>query len=169
CSPSLRHGYFESLLFVLILVLSMKSSAHGTPVHHKGNRENASLNPGKNCLNSKNTEFPRRVKVDVRFSNPNPATEVASDVNNRSLSPWDYSIDEDHNRFPQRISVAQCRSLTCVSSTGQEDFSLNSVPIQQEILVLRREQGECSSSYRLEKKLVTVGCTCARPHVQYQS
>lgn len=81
---------FESLLFVLILVLSMKNSACGTPVHHKGNRESASLNLGRNCLNSKNTEFPRRVKVDVRFSNPNPATEVASDVNNRSLSPWDY-------------------------------------------------------------------------------
>lgn len=52
---------------------------------------------------------------------------------------------------------------------GQEDHSLNSVPIKQEILVLRREQRGCVPSYRLEKRLITVGCTCVTPVIQSQA
>lgn len=44
---------------------------------------------------------------------------------------------------------------------------MNSVPIQQEFLVLRREPQGCSRSFRLEKVLVTVGCTCVTPIVRY--
>ena len=78
-------------------------------------------------------------------------------------------LDEDPNRFPQVIADAECRLLGCLNSLGQEDRSLNSVPITQEILVLRREQRGCQPTYHLEKKLITVGCTCAAPVIQHQS
>lgn len=78
-------------------------------------------------------------------------------------------IDEDHDRFPRLIADADCRHLNCVTPEGQLDYGLNSMPIMQEILVLRREQRGCQQSYRLEKKKITVGCTCVTPLVQHQA
>uniref|UniRef100_A0A8C3F8B9 Interleukin-17F n=1 Tax=Chrysemys picta bellii TaxID=8478 RepID=A0A8C3F8B9_CHRPI len=78
-----------------------------------------------------------------------------------------HNINEDPNRFPQVIAQAKCRHYSCVDSTGQQDYSMNSIPIQHEILVLQRERRGCQHTYRLEKQLVTVGCTCARPIIHY--
>lgn len=78
-------------------------------------------------------------------------------------------IDEDHDRFPRLIADAECRHSRCVNPEGQLDHSLNSVPIRQAILVLRREQKGCQQSYRLEKKIITVGCTCVTPLIQHQA
>ncbi|KFV82316.1 Interleukin-17F, partial [Struthio camelus australis] len=119
------------------------------------------------CLTPK--EFPQNVKVDISISNINQDTKMASDVSSRSLAPWDYRIDEDPNRFPHVIADAQCRHSSCVDLAGQLDYSVNSVPIRQEILVLRRERRGCQHSYRLEKKTITVGCTCAKPVIRYQA
>lgn len=83
--------------------------------------------------------------------------------------PANPRIDEDHERFPRLIADAECRHSRCVTPEGQLDHGLNSVPITQEILVLRREQRGCQQSYRLEKKLITVGCTCVTPLVQHQA
>uniref|UniRef100_A0A8C8ANZ7 Interleukin-17F n=1 Tax=Otus sunia TaxID=257818 RepID=A0A8C8ANZ7_9STRI len=90
----------------------------------------------------------------------------------KCIKPFCVSIprlDEDPNRFPQVIADAKCRLSGCVNPLGQEDHSFNSVPIQQEILVLRREQEGCLPTYRLEKKVITVGCTCAAPVIHHQS
>lgn len=79
------------------------------------------------------------------------------------------SVTRDPNRFPSEIVEAQCRHSGCINAEGQEDSSMNSVPIQQEFLVLRREPQGCSRSFRLEKVRVTVGCTCVTPIVRYVS
>ncbi|NWW75685.1 IL17F protein, partial [Climacteris rufus] len=152
---------FRSLVLMLVLALTVRSSPHrkaGAPVR---------LSEG--CLNQKDPKFPTTVKVDIRISNPDRAFRTVHDVRNRSLAPWDYRLDEDPNRFPRVIAEARCRLSGCVGPLGQEDLSLSSVPIQQEILVLRREQHGCLPSYRLEKRLVTVGCTCVTPVVQHQA
>ncbi|OCT81399.1 hypothetical protein XELAEV_18028219mg [Xenopus laevis] len=78
------------------------------------------------------------------------------------------SYDMDHNRFPTMIAEAKCRYNNCLDSEGNLDLSVNSVPIKQEILVLRREMKGCTPSFKLEKKMVTVGCTCVRPEVKEQ-
>lgn len=78
-------------------------------------------------------------------------------------------LDEDPNRFPQLIADAQCRLSGCVNSLGQEDHRLSSVPIQQEILVLQQELQGCLPTFRLEKKVITVGCTCATPVIHHHS
>lgn len=77
------------------------------------------------------------------------------------------SVTRDPNRFPSEIAEAQCRHSGCINAEGQEDSSMNSVPIQQEFLVLRREPQGCSRTFRLEKVRVTVGCTCVTPIVRY--
>ncbi|CAI9544595.1 unnamed protein product [Staurois parvus] len=46
---------------------------------------------------------------------------------------------------------------------GKEDIGMMSMPIQKEILVLRREIKDCHQNFFLETQLVTVGCTCTKP------
>ncbi|NXC04201.1 IL17F protein, partial [Orthonyx spaldingii] len=152
---------FRSLVLVLILALTVRSSPH--------RKVGASVRLSEGCLNQKDPKFPTTVKVDIRISNSENAFRMVHDISNRSLAPWDYRLDEDPNRFPRVIADARCRLSGCASPLGQEDHGLNSVPIQQEILVLRREQHGCLPSYRLEKRLVTVGCTCVTPVIQHQS
>ncbi|XP_031224668.1 interleukin-17F [Mastomys coucha] len=107
------------------------------------------------------------VRVDIRIFNQNQRISVPHDFQNRSTSPWDYNITRDPLRFPSEIAEAQCRHSGCVNAQGQEDRSMNSVAIHQEILVLRREPQGCSNSFRLEKMLLKVGCTCVKPIVHH--
>ncbi|NXF87951.1 IL17F protein, partial [Eubucco bourcierii] len=160
---------FRSLFLVLVLALIARSSPHGRLIHPRLRKHGSSVMLSEDCLNQKDLKFPTVVKVDISISNPGHAFTMVHDVQNRSLAPWDYRLDEDPKRFPQVIADAECRLSSCVNPMGQEDYSLNSVPIRQEILVLRQEQEGCLPTYRLEKKLITVGCTCAAPIVYRQS
>ncbi|NXY07105.1 IL17F protein, partial [Pteruthius melanotis] len=152
---------FRSLFLVLVLALAARSSPH--------RKAAASARLREGCLKQKDPKFPTAVNVDIRISSSDPAFRTVHDVRNRSLAPWDYRLDEDPDRFPRVIADARCRLSGCVSPLGQEDHGLNSVPIRQEILVLRREQHGCPPSYRLEKRVVTVGCTCVTPVIQHQA
>ncbi|KAM6406888.1 interleukin-17F-like [Pluvialis apricaria] len=160
---------FRSLLLVLVLALTVRSLPHGRVVRPRSSKDGGSVRLREGCLGQKDLKLPTMVKVDIRIGNSDHAFSMIHDVRNRSLAPWDYRLDEDPNRFPQVIADAKCRLSGCVNSLGQEDHSLNSVPIQQEILVLRREQRGCLPTYRLEKKVITVGCTCAVPVIHHQS
>ncbi|NWH74602.1 IL17F protein, partial [Piaya cayana] len=157
----------RSLLLLLVLAVSARSSPRGRAAQPRRGKDGVRL--GEDCLSEKDPQFPTTVKVDVHISSPDHAFRMVHDVRNRSLAPWDYRLDEDPNRFPQLIADAECRLSGCVNPLGQEDRSLNSVPIRQEILVLRREQRGCLPTFRLEKKLITVGCTCATPVIHHQS
>lgn len=107
------------------------------------------------------------VRVDIRIRRRNQGVFFSRNLQNRSISPWDYNITRDANRFPSEIAEAQCRHMGCINVEGQEDRTLNSVPIQQEFLVLRRKQNGCPGLFQLEKVLVTVGCTCVTPMVRH--
>ncbi|NXJ91857.1 IL17F protein, partial [Corythaixoides concolor] len=158
---------FRSLLLMLLAVLSA-SPAYGKAIQPGLKPESLFKQAYAGCLTQKDSKFPQTVRVNISISNVNQDTIMTLGVSSRSLAPWDYRIDEDHNRFPQVIADAKCRHSRCVNLDGQLDHSLNSVPIQQEILVLRREQKGCQQSYRLEKKIITVGCTCVTPLIRHQ-
>ncbi|NWH58637.1 IL17F protein, partial [Geococcyx californianus] len=158
---------FRTAFLMLLAVLSA-SSAYGKVTQPELKLENLFKQSYAGCPTPKDTKFPQTVRVNISISKVNQDTRTTLDVSSRSLSPWDYRIDEDHNRFPQVIANAKCRHARCVNSNGQLDHSLNSVPINQEILVLQRERKGCHQSYRLEKKIITVGCTCVTPLVRHQ-
>ncbi|KAK2113846.1 Interleukin-17A [Saguinus oedipus] len=105
--------------------------------------------------------------VNLNIRNRNTNSKRASDYYNRSSSPWNLHRNEDPERYPSVIWEAKCRHLGCVDADGNVDYHMNSVPIQQEILVLRREPRHCTNSFRLEKMLVSVGCTCVTPIVRH--
>ncbi|NWW09916.1 IL17F protein, partial [Oreocharis arfaki] len=169
CPKCTNFLQLRPLLLVLLAVLSASSPAHGKVIKPGLKPENLLKQASAGCLTQKDSKFPQTVRVNLSISSTNQDTKASLDVSSRSLAPWDYRIDEDHDRFPRLIADAECRHSRCVNSEGQLDHSLNSVPIMQEILVLRREQRGCQQSYRLEKKTITVGCTCVTPVIQHQA
>ncbi|MEE6477073.1 hypothetical protein FKM82_011342, partial [Ascaphus truei] len=131
------------------------SKLHGLELQH--------LN--RKCPFPKDMRFPQIMKVSLNIRGQDQV--LGNDAWNRSLSPWNISYDQDANRIPHIIAEATCRHERCVDSEGDMDFSVNSIPIKQEILVLRRELSGCNHIFKLEKKTITVGCTCVRPKIQH--
>ncbi|XP_076591796.1 interleukin 17a/f1 [Chaetodon auriga] len=96
-------------------------------------------------------------------------------LENASISPWTYNVSYDESLFPPRLSEARCLLQGCLDSQGQEDQNLRSRPIMRQVLLLRRVRSagagsgaEHSYHFRLESRLVAVGCTCVRPIIQHQ-
>ncbi|KAM7146905.1 interleukin-17C isoform 1-T2 [Macrochelys suwanniensis] len=102
-----------------------------------------------------------------------PALQLQATVNSepheRSLSPWRYRIDEDENRYPQKLAFAECLCSGCIDvKTGRETSSLNSVPMHQTMMVLRRKPCPHNASpgtfaFEVDYIKVPVGCTCVLP------
>nr|XP_033799248.1 interleukin-17C [Geotrypetes seraphini] len=90
-----------------------------------------------------------------------------SDYNERSISPWRYRIDVDENRYPQKLAFAECLCSGCIDvETGSETSNLNSVPVEQTMMVLRRKPCTHLSgafTFELDYIKVPVGCTCVLP------
>nr|XP_020646244.1 interleukin-17F-like [Pogona vitticeps] len=150
--------HIPSLIKMLMLMLAVMNVVQGKV------KQEHNENMSDNCPTQENAKFPKSVMVDIHVGHIESNNGIPSSIRNRSLSPWDYSINEDPNRFPRMIAEANCRHHFCVYPNGQGlNYSLSSVRIQQEILVLKRKQNGCKQSYWLEKQLVTVGCTCAIP------
>uniref|UniRef100_A0A8D0SVU4 Interleukin-17B n=1 Tax=Sus scrofa TaxID=9823 RepID=A0A8D0SVU4_PIG len=85
--------------------------------------------------------------------------------NQRSLSPWGYSINHDPSRIPADLPEARCLCLGCVNPfTMQEDRSMVSVPVFSQVPVRRRlcplppRTGPCRQ--RAVMETIAVGCTC---------
>ncbi|XP_044057181.1 interleukin 17a/f1 [Siniperca chuatsi] len=96
-------------------------------------------------------------------------------LENASISPWAYNISRDDSLYPPMLSEARCLLRGCLDLEGQEDLSLESRPIMHQVLLLRRVRSAVAGSgaghsyhYRLESRLIAVGCTCVRPIVQHQ-
>ncbi|XP_034384477.1 interleukin 17a/f1 [Cyclopterus lumpus] len=96
-------------------------------------------------------------------------------MQNTSVSPWTYNVSHDSALFPPVLSEARCLLRGCLDSEGREDLSLESRPIMHQVLLLRRVKSQGAGSgaglsyhYRLESRLLAVGCTCIRPMVQRQ-
>ncbi|XP_045698534.1 interleukin-17A [Phyllostomus hastatus] len=140
-----------SLLQLLILVAILKA---GTAMPR---------NPV--CPNTEDKNFPQSVTVNLDILNEKKGR--IKDYHNRSTSPWSLRPNKDPERYPPVIWEAECRDLHCVDADRKTNYHLNSVSIEQEILVLRRDSQNCPHSFRLEKMLVKVGCTCVIPIVHH--
>ncbi|OCT81396.1 interleukin-17A-like [Xenopus laevis] len=121
----------------------------------------------KKCPSTKEMfRFSQNIRLRVNFSSIRLKNTENGQMHLRSISPWNYSINMDEKRFPAAINVARCLHTNCLDSEGNIDFSLVSVPILQEMFVLRREVKGCTTCFWLEKQTVPVGCTCVRAHVE---
>ncbi|KAM7405613.1 hypothetical protein PAMP_000048 [Pampus punctatissimus] len=92
-------------------------------------------------------------------------------LENSSISPWDYNVSLDDSLYPPVLSEAHCLLRGCLDKMGVEDLNLESKPIMHQVLLLRRVRSSGpgdSYHYRLESRLIAVGCTCVRPVIQHQ-
>lgn len=80
------------------------------------------------------------------------------------------SVTTDDTLFPPFLSEAHCLLQGCLNLQGQEDRNLESRPIMHQVLLLRRirPEGSADYHYRLESRLISVGCTCVKPVVRIQ-
>ncbi|XP_077376601.1 interleukin-17C-like [Festucalex cinctus] len=93
-------------------------------------------------------------------------------LHNRSISPWTYNVSQDVSVFPP-VSEARCVLRGCLDANGVEDLRLKSRPILHQVLLLRRLKASADGPqhahrYRLEPRLVAVGCTCVRDQQHQQ-
>ncbi|KAM3625510.1 uncharacterized protein V6R79_013214 [Siganus canaliculatus] len=93
------------------------------------------------------------------------AIEMQGGLNNRAVSPWDYSLNRDEDRFPAEITFANCLCEGCIIN-HHEDLSYNSVPVSALVVVLRKSRcHDYPDKYVVKKHFikVPVACTCAVP------
>ncbi|XP_016002791.1 interleukin-17A [Rousettus aegyptiacus] len=154
-APMRTSFVFQSLLLLLSLVAIGKAGI--------------AIPRNTGCPNTEVKNFPQSVKVNLNILNKDTDLRMSSNYCNRSTSPWTFHQNKDTERYPSVIWEAKCRHLYCVNAEGKVDHHLNSVPIQQEILVLRRQPQHCPNSFQLEKMLVNVGCTCVTPIVRHMA
>ncbi|XP_048046842.1 interleukin 17a/f2 [Megalobrama amblycephala] len=84
--------------------------------------------------------------------------EGNGNIHTRSLSAWTWIPKISQDRIPQVIYEAQCKSEYCTLPTGVDE-RLNSLPIYQDILVLKQDSKD-KKCFRTTFERVIVGCTC---------
>uniref|UniRef100_A0A3Q2YF27 Interleukin 17c n=1 Tax=Hippocampus comes TaxID=109280 RepID=A0A3Q2YF27_HIPCM len=93
------------------------------------------------------------------------------DLKERSLSPWRYVSKPMKDHYPSTYVEAQCLCSGCImiknQGTPELSHDYNSVPLTQTRVFLKRERCTDEQKYYLKpvSVVVTVGCTCARPHL----
>ncbi|XP_073485137.1 interleukin-17F-like [Aquarana catesbeiana] len=101
----------------------------------------------------------------------NSHVPIIEKINERSLSPWNYTRQTSRSRmgcimFPGEISEAKCLLERCLDADNNVIHSLNSVPIYQEVLVVRFQ--DRNKTIKLEPKMISVGCTCIKSKTKLQ-
>ncbi|XP_062378164.1 interleukin 17a/f1 [Sardina pilchardus] len=97
-----------------------------------------------------------------------PETPQMRSYGNSSMSPWTYNISHEDDRFPADIFNARCLHQGCLTAGGKVNEDLLSVPIERQILVLRKKADRKGENYfMLDYMTIAVGCTCVRPQVHH--
>nr|DBA27721.1 TPA: hypothetical protein GDO54_008186 [Pyxicephalus adspersus] len=103
------------------------------------------------------------VVADIKMKKCPSSINVSSELmQDRSISPWSYRINEDLNRYPQRIVEAYCLCKGCVLSKTN---SMVSVPFYKEVPVLYKSS-KCKKSrfiYKLRHIRIAQFCICRFP------
>ncbi|CAB1335378.1 unnamed protein product [Coregonus sp. 'balchen'] len=160
------------MMGVLVMMMMMMMGAEAAPRVH----------PEKTEIHTRNTLQTHKKPTESESTGPDtvilplrldPSDLVPSHsirpIWNHSISPWTYNTTYDNRRFPPIISEVRCSLEGCLNVAGKEDRNLESKPIFYQILVLWKVMGSGKKChYRLESKVISVGCTCVRPTIEHQ-
>eukprot|EP00062_Callorhinchus_milii_P020425 gi/632976084/ref/XP_007904597.1/ PREDICTED: interleukin-17C-like [Callorhinchus milii] len=96
-----------------------------------------------------------------------PELLASSHINNRSISPWTYRINKDHERIPERIPEAVCLCQGCISfEKMKHTLDYTSVPVTANMQVYRRTSCKKGQfQYKMAWIEIAVACTCVFPKV----
>ena len=79
--------------------------------------------------------------------------------NYRSMCPWKYVPDIDHDRFPVRLNMAKCMCSTCA-------HNFECKPVLYTIPVLKKQCEDGVNHWVQKMQLISVSCYCARPPIR---
>ncbi|XP_034164199.1 interleukin 17a/f2 [Pangasianodon hypophthalmus] len=85
--------------------------------------------------------------------------EGNGNINNRSLSAWNWTPHTSAHRIPGVIFEATCQSHHCSYPSSHHHTELNSVPIYSTTLVLTQNPKN-RKCFTVKFQRVVVGCTC---------
>ncbi|XP_044153901.1 interleukin-17D-like isoform X1 [Bufo gargarizans] len=154
-----NYSLMKKLLFPVILILSC-TLCQGHRIRCKDPSEEhlkqkyQRLSP-ESLLISK-TDYVPDVKMKRCPTSVNVSSELMQD---RSISPWSYRINEDMNRYPREIVEAYCLCKGCVTS---KESSMVSEPFYREVPVLYKSS-KCKKSryvYKLRSIRIAQFCIC---------
>uniref|UniRef100_A0A4W4FRY2 Uncharacterized protein n=1 Tax=Electrophorus electricus TaxID=8005 RepID=A0A4W4FRY2_ELEEL len=101
-----------------------------------------------------------RLKIPRGFHTSESETlEGNGNINNRSLSPWNWIPNSSFHRIPEVIFEAECKTDYCNYPISNQKTELNSVPIYQDILVLKQDQAN-RNCFTASFQRVIISCTC---------
>ncbi|XP_029467952.1 interleukin-17D-like [Rhinatrema bivittatum] len=93
---------------------------------------------------------------------PRALNQTSDLIQDRSTSPWSYRVNEDLERYPQRIIEAYCLCKGCFTIPTKEDKSLISEPFFMDVPVLQKTR-KCRKGhyvYRLKNVKIAQFCNC---------
>uniref|UniRef100_A0A8C7C565 Interleukin-17C-like n=2 Tax=Oncorhynchus kisutch TaxID=8019 RepID=A0A8C7C565_ONCKI len=173
-------GLFKIMQTLLLLGLFIDKLTLASETHkHKGCFSAEELEDGalkilrrNRYLKDGHIDETQYHKLGTKKTCPAVLHSQSVDYNNRSVSPWRYSIDSKEGRFPEKIVVAECLCTGCIIVKGHghhgaeyEDYGYNSVPVVQSQMVLMKtdcttDPGKYSFSSHYIK--VPIACTCVK-------
>ncbi|XP_074514587.1 interleukin-17C-like [Sebastes fasciatus] len=109
--------------------------------------------------------FQRSYSDKQRFFKVLQDTRTNRELNNRSLSPWNYTFDREVDRSPYEIPFAKCLHLGCIINQ-REVMDYNSVPVFASLMVMRKTPCKRDpNKYKAKKDVINVpvACTCVVP------
>ncbi|XP_041347591.1 interleukin-17F-like [Gigantopelta aegis] len=83
-------------------------------------------------------------------------------VNDNSLCSWNYTLNQDPNRYPHDILEAQCACRTCINGIYR------CMPIIHEHPVVRQECRDGTYYYYWVMEPIAVGCACSHAKTRFR-
>ncbi|KAM8946446.1 interleukin-17D-like [Pelodytes ibericus] len=93
---------------------------------------------------------------------PRTINHTADLIQDRSISPWSYRINEDSNRYPEKITEAYCLCRGCISSHNKQTNSMVSEPFYKDVPILLKTT-KCKKEkviYKLRYIKIAQFCIC---------
>ncbi|KAE8576627.1 hypothetical protein XENTR_v10004265 [Xenopus tropicalis] len=93
---------------------------------------------------------------------PKSVNHSSTLIQERSISPWSYRINENVNRYPKQILEAYCLCKGCISSHNKGQTTVVSVPFDKEVPVLHKTP-KCKKGrfvYKLRFIRIAQLCIC---------
>ncbi|XP_030067808.1 interleukin-17D [Microcaecilia unicolor] len=96
---------------------------------------------------------------------PNALNQTSDLIQDTSISPWSFRVNEDPERYPRKITEAYCLCKGCFMTPNEEDKSLISEPFLMRVPVLQKTRRCVHGHYKYRLTYVKVAqfCNCHLP------
>nr|XP_033818693.1 interleukin-17B-like isoform X2 [Geotrypetes seraphini] len=93
---------------------------------------------------------------------PNALNQTSDLIQDTSISPWSFRVNEDPERYPRKIIEAYCLCKGCFTAPTEQDKSLISEPFLMSVPVLQKTRRCVKGHYKYRLRYVKIAqfCNC---------